>query len=829
MRLRIQLGVRILGAVGVTALLAIVIAAVGGWGLRTVQNSMAATSSVVSQSIDHQNQNLKIKVALANLASTILNAATPSDLNTPAVRGEMEHPEDEDLRRLATEVVRMRTLRSELLDRQARLLALDDQVASDVRELQLEVARLVQILETGNQAQARSYLDEFSRASLEQTDFIAAALQNQSRINDGALKVVVGVLMLRADMFDLAARMTDIRHVSDRAFAGRRADDIRSLFPVIDRHLADLPSGKAPELALKARELQTLAVGTNGIVSLILSSLAETNGAPSAELMAAFKSFDAQIGAANRTLLTLVDDAVFDVAIQLGESADALGKKLQQRTQQSLAESKAAWEALDAGGRRVKTALLVQANSVVLEALLKGVRLADNPGVVTVAHTNILNALARAREQLKIYDTKQSAPILERLKSLELTAVGPEGAVRTKLAWILANTAFGESNLRVGQLVASADQAVIRDAEAMRRESQLRLAESVGTATRTQRWLLAVGAGSIVGVALIALLIPRAIVRPLRRLLASVGDGADRVALAAQRITQTSHSLADGAGTQATALEQTSASIDEISGMVRQSAENAQSTKAIAGEAREVAEQGARDIQGMTAAMGEIKASGDNIATIIRTIDEIAFQTNILALNAAVEAARAGEAGKGFAVVAEEVRRLAQRSADAARETAVRIEDSIQKSNHGVQLTGRVASEFDSIVSHARRVDALVAKIAHSSSEQSRGINQLNEGLVRMDQVTQSAASSATDAAASAQEMDSQANALRAALGELLELVGDDRPANAPSIPSPPSPPSGRSSLTGAPTRGRAASLPTYNPLRQAALGSHAATARTTP
>lgn len=796
MRLHLQLSARILGAVGATASLAILIAVVGGWGLRNVESSMAATSAVVDRSIDRQNQNLKLKATLVGFAAGVVKATTISELDRLAASSNAVKSDDEDLLKLANEVAQLRGFRFELLSRQSRLAALDAQAATDVNALQQEVAQLVAALESANQAQARGALEGFSKAGIEQKSSIEAALKDQSRINDGAMKVVVSVLMLRADIFDLAGRMTDVRYIADRSYASRRVDDIRSLFTVIDRHLGEIPAGKAPGMTKIVGELQTQAVGTNGILSQVLSSLADTNSPPSAALAAAFASFDTQLSAANRELLTLVDDAVFDVAIQLGDAADALGRKIQSRTQQSLADSKAAWEAMDAGGRRIKTALLVQASSVILEALLKGVRLADNPEVVAIARTNIVATLARARAELATLEAGQSAPILNRLKSVEATAVGEDGAVPTKLAWIQADAAFAASNLRVGQLVALADQVVIRDAEAMRQQSRKQLANTVATATRTERWLLAVGAGSVAGVILVALMIPRAIIRPLRRLLAAVGDGAERVAHAASQITHTSQSLSQGAGTQASALEQTSASIEQISSMVRQSAENAQSTKSIAGEARHVAEQGARDIQGMTGAMRDIKAANDRVAAIIRTIDEIAFQTNILALNAAVEAARAGDAGTGFAVVAEEVRRLAQRSAQAARETAAGIEDSIQKSEHGVRLTGQVASEFDSIVTHARRVDELVGQIAHSSAEQNRGISQLNSGLVRMDEVTQSAAASAVEAAASAEVMNEQAQALRVALRELLELVGEDRPTgsganrSAPATPIASQPPS---------------------------------------
>jgi methyl-accepting chemotaxis protein len=170
-----------------------------------------------------------------------------------------------------------------------------------------------------------------------------------------------------------------------------------------------------------------------------------------------------------------------------------------------------------------------------------------------------------------------------------------------------------------------------------------------------------------------------------------------------------------------------------------------------------------------------IKVSSDDIAKIIKTIDEIAFQTNILALNAAVEAARAGEAGMGFAVVADEVRNLAQRGAQAAKETAGKIEGAITKSGQGVELTGKVAQALNDIVTKVRQVDELVAEVAGASREQTQGIAQINTSVGEMDKVTQSNAASSEETAAAAQELNAQAETMRESVAELLRLVGGNR------------------------------------------------------
>jgi methyl-accepting chemotaxis protein len=189
-------------------------------------------------------------------------------------------------------------------------------------------------------------------------------------------------------------------------------------------------------------------------------------------------------------------------------------------------------------------------------------------------------------------------------------------------------------------------------------------------------------------------------------------------------------------------------------------------------------------MQAMSQAMDGIKNSSTDVAKIIKVIDEVAFQTNILALNAAVEAARAGEAGMGFAVVADEVRNLAQRSAEAAKETAAKIEGAIIKSNQGVAITGKVAQALNEILAKARRMDELAGEITAASNEQAGGIGQINQAVGQMDNVTQSNAANAEETAASAQELNAQAETMRRLVGDLVELVGGQQEADGPAVAS---------------------------------------------
>ena len=303
--------------------------------------------------------------------------------------------------------------------------------------------------------------------------------------------------------------------------------------------------------------------------------------------------------------------------------------------------------------------------------------------------------------------------------------------------------------------------------------------QAIGAAVSTSIRGIIIGVASsvLLGVG-IAFWITRAINRILRRTSSALAAASSQVAAASQ-------SLAEGASEQAASLEETSASLEEMTSMVKRNAQAAQKAKAIAGETRSASDAGASDVQELQTAMREIKTSSDDVAKIVKSIDEIAFQTNILALNAAVEAARAGEAGAGFAVVADEVRNLAQRSAMAAKETASKIEAAIARSQQGVVVSERVAAGLQQIAGKIREVDQLVAEISTASDEQAQGISQVNIAVTQMDKVTQSNAAGAEESASAASELNAQAESVKESLKDLQKLVGvgSGSPAASPSQP----------------------------------------------
>jgi len=250
----------------------------------------------------------------------------------------------------------------------------------------------------------------------------------------------------------------------------------------------------------------------------------------------------------------------------------------------------------------------------------------------------------------------------------------------------------------------------------------------------------------------------------LRSMVNQVSSATDQVSSAAGQIAQGSADLAQRTEEQASALEETASSMEELTSTVKQSAESAGQANQLAVAARSQAEQGGQVVDQAVAAMNAIHQSSKQIADIIGVIDEIAFQTNLLALNAAVEAARAGEQGRGFAVVAGEVRKLAQRSADAAKEIKSLITDSVTKVEDGGKLVERSGQTLKEIVAAIKKVSDIVAEMAAASREQATGIEQVNKAILQMDQVTQQNAALVEETAAASQAMSDQAM-------ELLEII----------------------------------------------------------
>ena len=258
----------------------------------------------------------------------------------------------------------------------------------------------------------------------------------------------------------------------------------------------------------------------------------------------------------------------------------------------------------------------------------------------------------------------------------------------------------------------------------------------------------------------------------LNTMVGRIQASGEQIAAGSAQVAEASQSLSQGATETASSLEQIAASMTEITAQIRSSADNAGRATQLAGEARRAADKGNQQVGEMITAIRDIGSSGQNILRIIKVIDEIAFQTNLLALNAAVEAARAGVHGKGFAVVAEEVRNLAARSANAAKETAELIEGTVARTDRGIEVADQTGSALQDIVRAVEQVGQLVTEIATAAREQSEGVAQTSIGLSQIDQVTQQNTANAEEIAASAQELSGQTQEMQDMLARFTLRAG---------------------------------------------------------
>jgi methyl-accepting chemotaxis protein len=282
----------------------------------------------------------------------------------------------------------------------------------------------------------------------------------------------------------------------------------------------------------------------------------------------------------------------------------------------------------------------------------------------------------------------------------------------------------------------------------------------------------------------IVLLITRSVTRPLNGIVNGLTEAAQQVSASADVVATSSQSLAEGSSQQAAAVEETSSSLEEMSSMTKQNAGNASEANTLMHNANVVVSRANDSMAELTHSMADISKASDETQKIIKTIDEIAFQTNLLALHAAVEAARAGEAGAGFAVVADEVRNLAMRAAESARNTAALIEGTVVKVKAGVDLVRKTNEAFSEVAANASKAGELVGEIAAASNEQAQGIEQINRAVTEMDQVIQRNAANAEESASASQEMNLQAGHLDEYVAQLVVLVSGTA-RDATTVPPP--------------------------------------------
>lgn len=396
--------------------------------------------------------------------------------------------------------------------------------------------------------------------------------------------------------------------------------------------------------------------------------------------------------------------------------------------------------------------------SALASLLVRDRRASDNNAQEAQTAQAAMNAtLSRLRPLLELQANRAA---LE--KTAELTAAWQENA---REVFRLAHLGQGERAERLSRAKDAPLYAeVAKLAEEMRaRHVHLldRERETSKADYRIAEWIMAASMMLCMGVGAFLLWVFWRTADALRNQLRELRQGGEQVAAAATQIASSSQSLSQGASDQAASLEQVSASMEQMAAMTKRNAENSSQATAMMLETGSQVERSNRALKDMEASMVDMKASSEKVAKINKTIDEIAFQTNILALNAAVEAARAGSAGMGFAVVAGEVRNLAQRSAVAAKDTAVLIGEAIASSNESVSKLVHVTEAIQAITEGAGKVKNLVDEVNEASKQQAQGIEQVAAAISQVSKVTQTTAASAEQSAAASEELSAQSRIVR--------------------------------------------------------------------
>jgi methyl-accepting chemotaxis protein len=592
------------------------------------------------------------------------------------------------------------------------------------------------------------------------------------------------IVRLRADFHIQLARATQISRsasglckqmLESRALVAEAAGLIREAPYITDRH--HIPVAKERMRALRdslVEELPAYEDATAPLLSAVVGIERQFDGeggllaACQARLEGAPAASDAVAQRAKAAL-----DATEDLRARIVEALDSAEFDEDQAAHHvamllgTREATDATVDAMSEAGIAVGT---VSSDAERMDAI-DATSLGDATTALRAAFDGLSAALARAAPGLERLRRTDELALLkglrEQVSSAENTLLGADGAAAKAEGGLAALERSRASGDRARAQVDDLAKSCASDVQDLRVEEAAALSDAVDTTRVANAWVLASGACGVALSLALGWLIARGARRALRKIMLALDDRAASVGKSSAQLDDASTHIAADSGSQAATLEEISASLQEMQAQARVAAEGAERARSLAGETRAAAERGSETMREQSTALAAIKAGADRSARIIKSIDEIAFQTNLLSLNAAVEAARAGDAGRGFAVVAAEVRALAARASEAAKSTADLIEVGRADAERGVASNASLAKEMAEIARTATASNELVEAASRTAREQSAGIDQLTHALTQLDGITQRNAAATEENAASAAQARSDAAGLLEIVTEL--------------------------------------------------------------
>lgn len=601
------------------------------------------------------------------------------------------------------------------------------------------------------------------KQSEKQNLYLGKGLQSLSKTATDSITAVKSAISIRAYAAELSSRVQQALRATDVPSLDLAGVQINSVHGKAVAELKFCPDNDSTKMV--GKNLRDMSNHMEEIFKVRRAMLSGAENAADKNLSALEKKLQKTLAAISKAAMSIAYNSEFDAMIAFEEKIEGVKKSVKEYAEHTLTGLGSMSGSSKAMVGTIKDVAAIRARFSGLQALLKdSLRCTD---LQRLSHCrssieSILKQIGRDLDSLPGSHQVQTA----QAKLGELNRVSDE-LLRTKSSLLTSLKKLHECTDKLSVAQGKLDERILADTKFVAANVNEAMNNSTSYVRNRQTILLVLGALAVFLAMGIGWLAARSIVRPVKQAIGLLTTGAERINSAAGQIYTASTQVAEGATEQASGFEETSSSLQEIASMTNLNAENTRTANGVAIDSKSGAERGCAAMERMASVMGRIKTSSDKTAKIIKTIDEIAFQTNLLALNAAVEAARAGEAGKGFAVVAEEVRSLAKRSADAARNTSALIEESQKNSSEGVNVANEVAEMLHEMAGQVGKMADLMTEVTTANVEQAQGIEQINRAVAHMDKITQSSSTSSQAAASAGEDLAAQA----ASLSEVVDML----------------------------------------------------------